>query len=88
MLTNQEKQQIIDTYKTHENDNGSPQVQIAILTEKIARLTDHLKENRKDFHSRRGLIKMVSQRKKHLAYLKRIDQEAFADVVSKLGIRA
>lgn len=88
MLDHSTKQSIINKYQVHENDDGSPQVQIALLTENIASLTEHLKENRKDYHSRRGLIKMVAKRKKLLNYLKHKDEQMFRTVVSDLGIRA
>jgi len=70
------------------NDTGSPEVQIALLTKKIAHLTEHFKIHKKDNHSRRGLMRMVSQRRKLLAYLKRVDAERFKALVEKLGLRA
>lgn len=87
MLDTATKKDIIKKYQTHEKDSGSSQVQIAILTENILKLTEHLKVNRKDFHSRRGLIKLVSTRKKLLNYLKRTDEVSFKDIVSKLSLR-
>jgi small subunit ribosomal protein S15 len=88
MLDTQSKGQIISKFQTHSNDNGSTPVQIAIITKRILYLTEHLKVNRKDFHSRRGLIHLVSQRKKLLAYLKRTNKESFQQVVKELGLRA
>ena len=86
-MTKEEKQLIIDTYKTHEGDTGSPEVQIAILTHRINSLNEHLKANHKDHHSRRGLLKMVGQRRNLLAYLKKKDIEAYRELIAKLGLR-
>ena len=88
MLNSDSKEQIISKFQTHEGDNGSAPVQIALITERIAYLTEHLKQNRKDFHSRKGLIQLVSQRKKLLAYLKKTDLNLFEKTVKELGIRA
>jgi len=88
MLDTQVKKEIISKFQVHDKDSGSAQVQIAILTERIAGLTEHLKLNRKDFHSRKGLIQLVAQRKKLLNYLKRTDKAAFETVVAQLGLRA
>ena len=82
-----DKQQIIAEYRTHETDTGSPEVQIAILTERIKQLTEHLKEHKHDNHSRRGLLKMVGQRRSMLAYLKKKDIERYRAIVKKLGLR-
>ncbi len=82
-----EKQAIIDQYKTHEGDTGSPEVQIAILTYRINSLTEHLKVNHKDHHSRRGLLKMVGHRRNLLAYLQKVDIERYRTIIEKLGIR-
>ena len=87
MLTNERKLQLITTYRTHENDTGSPEVQIAILTEKIQYLTEHLKVHKKDHHSRRGLLKMVGQRRGLLNYLMAKDIERYRAIIAKLGIR-
>lgn len=87
MLSTQEKQAIIEKYKQHPSDTGSPEVQIAILTERINQLTDHLKVHPKDHHSRRGLFKMVGQRRGLLNYLKNNDIERYRAIVDKLGIR-
>jgi small subunit ribosomal protein S15 len=86
-LTKARKQEIIATYRTHETDTGSPEVQAALLTERINYLTEHFKTHAKDHHSRRGLLKLVSQRRRLLDYLKREDAERYAELVRKLGIR-
>ena len=82
-----EKQAIIDAYKTSENDTGSPEVQIALLTSRIKNLTEHLKANHNDNHSRRGLQKMVGHRRNLLNYLQKVDIERYRAIVAKLGIR-
>ncbi len=87
MMTKEEKQAIIETYKTHEGDTGSPEVQIAILTYRINTLTEHLKVNAKDHHSRRGLLKMVGHRRNLLAYLQKVDIMRYRAIIEKLGIR-
>jgi len=81
------KQEIIDAYKLHENDTGSPEVQIALLTERIIHLTEHLKIHKKDHHSRRGLLKMVGQRRGLLNYLMKKDINRYREIISKLDIR-
>ena len=86
-MTAQEKQAIIEQYATHEGDTGSPDVQIAILTYRIANLTEHLKNNLKDTHSRRGLFKMVGHRRNLLNYLQKVDIERYRAIVEKLGLR-
>ncbi|ABB13798.1 MULTISPECIES: 30S ribosomal protein S15 [Carboxydothermus] len=86
-LTQEQKMEIISKYQLHEKDTGSPEVQIAILTERINQLTEHLKVHKKDFHSRRGLLKMVGQRRSLLNYLKRKDFERYRAIVEKLGLR-
>ncbi|MDP3488166.1 MAG: 30S ribosomal protein S15 [Bacillota bacterium] len=86
-LTLENKRTIIDQYRTHESDTGSPEVQIAILTKRIAELTEHLKVHKKDHHSRRGLYKMVGQRRKLLNYLHDNDIERFRAIKLQLGIR-
>lgn len=86
MLTPEKKKRIIEKYKTHATDTGSPQVQIAILTEEIKDLTDHLKLHKKDFSSRRGLIKKVGERRRLMKYLKREDAKAYDDLMAKLKI--
>ncbi len=86
-LTKEEKQAIIEKYATHEGDTGSPEVQIALLTSRINSLTEHLKVNKKDHHSRRGLLKMVGHRRSLLAYLQEVDIERYRSIVKELGIR-
>ncbi|MDN5276780.1 MAG: small subunit ribosomal protein [Clostridiales bacterium] len=81
------KRQIIDAYKLHENDTGSPEVQIALLTERINHLTEHLKVHKKDHHSRRGLLMMVGRRRALLNYLMKKDVERYRAIVSKLNLR-
>ena len=81
------KQKIIEDYRRHEKDTGSPEVQIAILTERINRLTEHLKTHKKDIHSRRGLIAMIHARRRHLEYLKEKDYEKYLETVKKLGLK-
>ena len=81
------KEKIIETYKMHDGDTGSPEVQIAILTERILYLTEHFKTHKKDFHSRRGLLKMVSRRRKLLDYLTKKDIERYRAIIKKLGPR-
>ena len=86
-LTKQKKTKVIETSKTHEKDTGSPEVQVSLFTEQIKKLTSHLKKNKKDNHSRRGLLKMVSKRKKLLTYLKTRDPKRFKKLVSALGLK-
>ena len=88
-MTNQEKQAIIAKYATHEGDTGSPEVQIALLTKRIKSLTEHLKVNKKDHHSRRGLLLMVGQRRGLLDYLKKTDIESYRKLIADatLGLR-
>ena len=81
------KQAIIEQYATHEGDTGSPEVQIAILTERINHLNEHLKVFKKDHHSRRGLLKMVGHRRNLLAYLTKVDIERYRAIIEKLGLR-
>jgi small subunit ribosomal protein S15 len=87
MLTVEKKQAIINEYKTHEGDTGSPEVQIAILTERINYLTEHLKTHKKDHHSRRGLLKMVGQRRGLLNYLNNKDVARYRAIIERLGLR-
>lgn len=87
MLVTEKKQEIINNYKLHDNDTGSPEVQIAILTERIIYLTEHFKVHKKDHHSRRGLLKIVGQRRRMLDYLKKKDIERYRTIIGKLGIR-
>ena len=86
-MTQAEKQAIIAEYATHEGDTGSPEVQIAVLTKRINDLNEHLKANKNDHHSRRGLLKMVGHRRNLLGYLQKKDIERYRAVVSKLGLR-
>jgi small subunit ribosomal protein S15 len=86
MLTTEEKLEIIKKYNIHKTDTGSADVQIALLTEEIKRLLKHLKENKKDQHSRRGLLKMVSKRRKLLKYLENNDEKKYKDIVKKIGL--
>ena len=86
-MLKEEKQNIIEANKTHENDTGSPEVQIAILTARIANLTEHLKTNQKDHHSRRGLLKMVGHRRNLLNYLMKKDINRYRAIIEKLNIR-
>ena len=81
------KQEIIATYATHEGDIGSPEVQIALLTSRINNLNEHLKVNKNDHHSRRGLLKMVGHRRNLLAYLAKVDIERYRAIIDKLGLR-
>ena len=87
MLTKEEKQAIINEYARFEGDTGSVEVQVDILTEQINRLTEHFKVHKKDFHSNRGLLKMVGKRKNFLNYLKRTDINRYRELVKKLGLR-
>ena len=87
MLTTELKKEIIEQYATQEGDTGSPEVQIAILTKRIVLLTEHLKSHKKDHHSRRGLLKMVGQRRNMLDYLRRSDIERYRALGAKLGLR-
>ena len=87
MLAREQKQTIIDQYRTHVSDTGSPEVQIALLSERIGQLTEHFKTHKKDHASRRGLLMLVSKRRRLLDYLKKYDTERYKDVISKLGIR-
>ena len=86
-LTAEAKETIIGQYRTHDGDTGSPQVQVALLTQRINELTEHFKTHKKDNHSRRGLLKMVSQRRSLLDYLKRRDIEGYHELIGKLGLR-
>ncbi|HEX8649744.1 MAG TPA: 30S ribosomal protein S15 [Pyrinomonadaceae bacterium] len=86
-LAKEAKERIVSDFRTHEADTGSPQVQIALLSQRISELTEHFKTHKKDNHSRRGLLKMVSQRRSLLDYLKRTDIERYHEIVSRLGLR-
>lgn len=86
-MTKERKQEIINIYKREENDTGSPEVQVALLTERINELTEHLKVHKKDNHSRRGLLKMVGARRNLLNYLAKKDVQRYRDIIEKLGLR-
>jgi small subunit ribosomal protein S15 len=83
----QDKQEIIGEHRTHEGDTGSPEVQVAVLTRRIAHLTDHLREHKHDYHSRRGLLRMVGKRRRLLKYLQKKDVERYRSLIAKLGLR-
>jgi small subunit ribosomal protein S15 len=86
-LTTTKKQELINVHQTHATDTGSVEVQVAMLSERVNQLTGHLQQNKHDFSSRQGLLKMIGQRKRLLAYLKGISQERYAALIAKLGIR-
>jgi small subunit ribosomal protein S15 len=86
-LIRTQKKEIIESHRTHEKDTGSPEVQVAILSERIAYLTEHFKTHTKDHHSRRGLMKLVGQRRRLLDYLKRTNSQRYRSLIEKLGIR-
>ena len=87
MLSNERKVEVIGSYRIHDTDTGSPEVQVALLSERINYLTDHFKTHVKDHHSRRGLLKLVGQRRRLLDYLKRKDGDKYAELIKRLGIR-
>ncbi|HET7694692.1 MAG TPA: 30S ribosomal protein S15 [Vicinamibacterales bacterium] len=87
VFSKERKTEVISTYKTHDGDTGSPEVQVALLSERISYLTEHFKNHAKDHHSRRGLLKLVGQRRSLLDYLKRKDSDRYADLIKRLGIR-
>jgi len=86
-ITNEEKQKIIQEFATHENDTGSPEVQVAILTKRINALTEHMKVNKKDFSTRRGLLIMVGRRNRLLSYLRGVNMERYKTLIARLGLR-
>lgn len=86
-ITQQRKEELIREYATGESDTGSPEVQVAILSERIRSLTEHLKEHKKDFHSRRGLLTMVGRRRRLLDYLKRRNEARYGTLIERLGLR-
>jgi len=86
-LAKETKEKIVTDFRTHDADTGSPQVQVALLSQRISGLTEHFKTHKKDNHSRRGLLKMVQQRRSLLDYLKRTDIERYHEVVNRLGLR-
>ena len=87
MLTKEQKEELIRGYRLHGTDTGSPEVQVAILSHRIGYLTEHFKSHKKDHHSRRGLLKLVGQRRRLLDYLKRIDFGRYKELIGRLGIR-
>lgn len=87
MLTKDAKSEVIGTHRRHDTDTGSPQVQVAILTERINQLTEHLKTHKKDHHSRRGLLKLVGRRRRLLNYLQRVDLDGYRELTKTLGLR-
>jgi small subunit ribosomal protein S15 len=87
MLTKRKKENVIKEVRRHDSDTGSPEAQVAILTKEIEELSKHLKKNAKDFHSRRGLLQMVADRRKHLKYLERTDAKAYGALIKKLGLK-
>ena len=86
-ITKEKKEEVIGDHRKHDKDTGSPEVQVAILTERIANLTEHFKTHKKDHHSRRGLLKLVGQRRRLLDYLKRKDIVRYREIIAKLGLR-
>jgi len=88
MLSSEEKNSIVEKFQTHEKDTGSADVQIALLTEEIERLLEHLKKHKKDLHSKRGLLKMVAKRRKLLKYLKKTDEKAYQEITKKIGLKS
>ncbi|GIN61573.1 30S ribosomal protein S15 [Robertmurraya siralis] len=86
-ITKERKNELINEFKTHENDTGSPEVQIAVLTEEINNLNDHLRTHKKDHHSRRGLLKMVGRRRNLLTYLRNKDVQRYRELINRLGLR-
>ncbi|HSE29033.1 MAG TPA: 30S ribosomal protein S15 [Candidatus Saccharimonadales bacterium] len=87
MITKDKKTTVIESVRTHKDDVGSPQVQVAVLTERIKEVTEHLKEHKHDFHGRRGLLQMVGKRKRLLKYLQGKNYEAYTALIAKLGLR-
>ncbi len=87
MLSKRQKSNAMSAARRHDTDTGSPEAQVALLTKKIAELSAHLKKNTKDFHSRRGLLQMVADRRKHLRYLERKDVKAYDALIKKLGLK-
>jgi small subunit ribosomal protein S15 len=86
-LPKEEKQSLVSEYRTHEKDSGSPEVQVAILSKRIAQLTGHVQRNKKDHHTRLGLLKLVQKRRRHLAYLEREDYDRYKSLIERLGLR-
>lgn len=86
-LVKEKKMEVIGAYKKHEKDTGSPEVQIALLSERINGLTEHFKKHKKDYHSRRGLLMLVNKRRKLIAYLKSVSNDRYQEVIKRLGLR-
>ena len=86
-LNHKQKEKVTKEARRHEKDTGSPEYQIAMFTERIKKLTSHLKKNKKDFHSRRGLLKMVAKRRKLMAYLEKSDEKAYKKIIKSLGLK-
>lgn len=87
MLTKEQKEAILEQHQTHQGDTGSPESQVALLTARITRLTEHLKLHKHDFHTRRSLLKLVGQRRRQLAYLNRKDVDRYQALIARLGLR-
>ena len=87
MQTKERKQELVSEFARHKDDTGSPEVQIALLTDRIKQLTEHLREHKHDYHTRRGLLKLVGQRRRHLRYLSKRDVERYHSVLEQLGLR-
>ena len=87
MLTKESRGTIVEEHARHAGDTGSPEVQIALLTERINQLTGHMRDHKKDFHTERGLLKLIGRRRRLLAYLSRTDMQCYRDVLNKLGLR-
>ncbi len=87
MLSKRVKENVLKTSRRHDTDTGSPEAQVAILTRQIEELSNHLRKHKKDFHSRRGLLQMVADRRKHLKYLERKDEKAYEALVKNLGLK-
>lgn len=86
-LTHKQKEKVTGGVKRHDKDTGSPEYQIAMFTERIKKLTSHLKKNKKDFHSRRGLLKMVAKRRKLMSYLEKTDEKSYKKIIKELGLK-
>ena len=86
-VTKEQKREIIEHHRTHDRDTGSPEIQVALLTERIEQLTEHFKKHKKDYHSRRGLLMLVNKRRKLLAYLKATNREKYQELIKELGLR-
>lgn len=87
MITFEERQEIISKYRTSDTDTGSPQVQVALLTERINSINEHMKQNKKDFHTQRGLLKLVGRRNRLLRYLRRVNEDGYKTLIKSLGLR-